>query len=422
MIAATLPLDLPIRSATVPAPLAGRRAAVIALSYYPWDPRIRRETEALVEAGMKVELFCLQETPAQPRREIVDGVKVTRMRLRRSRAGKLRYLTEYVGFFCWGFWHLSVAGLRRRFALVHVHNVPDVLVFTSLVPRLGGARVILDLHDPMPELFQTIFGLGPRHPFVRLLAFAEQCSTHYANLVLTPNRAFRDLFVRRSHCAGKLSVVMNTPSDQIFPATAEPPAGPPAARPAFRLMYHGLIAERHGLDLLLQAVGIASAAIPEITLDIYGGRSPFLGTIEEMIRRLGLADRVRYHGKKSLAEIASIIRTVDLGVVPNRRTPFTELNFPTRIFEHLALRKPVITLNTEGVRDYFSAEEIFFVDSEDPVALAATIRRIHADPVRTRAIVARGYDVYQRHRWAEEKGRFVASVVQLVTLGSVTLG
>ena len=282
--------------------------------------------------------------------------------------------------------------------------------------------MILDLHDPMPELFQTIFGLGPTHPFVRLLAVAEWCSTRYANVVLTPNRAFSDLFVRRSHCSEKIKVIMNTPSDKIFPAPVVLPAGAPASPPAFRLMYHGLIAERHGLDILLQAVRIVAADIPEITLDIYGGRSPFLGTIEEMIRRLGLADRVRYHGMKSLAEIASIIRTVDLGVVPNRRSPFTELNFPTRIFEYLALKKPVVTLNTEGVRDYFSADEIFFLESDDPVALAGTIRRIHADPEQTQMVVERGYDVYQRHRWSEEKARFLSCVVQLVTIGCVFLG
>lgn len=86
-----------------PPPLAGRRAAVIAFSHYPWDPRIRRETEALVEVGMVVELFCLQETAAQPRHEVVNGVKVTRMPLGRSRTGKLRYLVEYLGFFFWGF-------------------------------------------------------------------------------------------------------------------------------------------------------------------------------------------------------------------------------------------------------------------------------------------------------------------------------
>jgi hypothetical protein len=37
--------------------------------------------------------------------------------------------------------------------------MPDVLVFSSLVPKLLGAKVVLDLHDPMPELMEAIFNL-----------------------------------------------------------------------------------------------------------------------------------------------------------------------------------------------------------------------------------------------------------------------
>ena len=412
-------------SADRPAPtssLRGRRAAVIALSYYPWDPRIHRETEALIEAGMSVDLFCVQEENGQPRHETIHGVNVTRMRLRRTRADKLSYLFEYGAFFLWGLWRLTVAGLRRRYDVVHVHNLPDILVFTTIVPRLRGARIILDLHDPMPELFRTIYRLGPRHPFVRLLAVAEYLSTRYADMVVTPNLAFRELFVWRSQLNGKVSVIMNTPEEDIFHPTKAAPADIPAAptgnRP-FRLMYHGLIAERHGLDTLLQAVQIVAAAIPGVTLDIYGGQSPFLETIEAMIRQLKLGDRVHYHGMKSLKEIAAIIETIDLGIVPNRRTPFTELNLPTRIFEYLSLSKPVIALNTEGVRDYFKADEIFLVHSDSPVDLADTIHRAYRDPVATRHVVERGFQVYLRHRWHDEKARFVGLVAQLVTIGYI---
>jgi glycosyltransferase involved in cell wall biosynthesis len=406
----------PAPSADHPAPptsLHGRRAAVIALSYYPWDPRIHRETEALIEAGMSVDLFCVQEESGQPRHETIHGVNVTRMRLRRTRAGKLSYLFEYGAFFLWGLWRLTVAGLRRRYDVVHVHNLPDILVFTTIVPRLRGARIILDLHDPMPELFRTIYRLGPRHPFVHLLTIAEYLSTRYADMVVTPNLAFRELFVWRSHLNGKVSVIMNTPEEGIFHPTRAPaadlPAAPAGNRP-FRLMYHGLIAERHGLDTLLRAVQIVAADLPGVTLDIYGGHSAFLDTIEAMIRQLNM---------KPLAEIAAIIETIDLGIVPNRRTPFTELNLPTRIFEYLSLRKPVIALNTEGVRDYFNADEIFLVHSDSPVDLAETIRRVYRDPSATRHVVERGYQVYLRHRWHDEKARFVGLVAQLVTIGYI---
>ena len=45
---------------------------------------------------------------------------------------------------------------------------------SALLPKLLGARIILDLHDPMPELLVTIFGLGEKSSGVRLLKFLEK--------------------------------------------------------------------------------------------------------------------------------------------------------------------------------------------------------------------------------------------------------
>lgn len=386
--------------------LAGRSAAVIALSYYPWDPRIRRETEALADSGLRVDVFCLRETAAEPTRETLGRVTVHRLGLERHRAGKLRYIYEYAVFFLWAFWRVSLGACRHRYALAHVHNVPDALVFTTLGARLLGARVILDLHDPMPELYRTIYGLGPRHPLVLLLVALEWLALHYASVVLTPNRGFRRLFVRRSGLRRKVRIVMNTPDERIFDGAAAVGATPGR----FRLMYHGLIAERHGLDLLVRAVQLLVPFIPGLELDIYGARTPFLDEVEALSLTLGLSSVVHCHGKRPLAEIAAIIPTIDLGIVPNRRTPFTELNFPTRIFEYLAFRKPVVTLHTRGVRDYFAPDELLFFPRDDPAALAAAIRRAHADPAATAATVARGFRVYDRHRWSAERTRFVTLV------------
>ena len=42
--------------------------------------------------------------------------------------------------------------------MIHVHSVPDFLVFAALVPKLLGARIILDIHDILPEFYASKFG------------------------------------------------------------------------------------------------------------------------------------------------------------------------------------------------------------------------------------------------------------------------
>ena len=106
--------------------------------------------------------------------------------------------------------------------------MPDVLVFAALVPKIFGARVILDLHDPMPELMLTIFKLPPESFSVRMLKWLEKWSTGFANVVLTVNLASKRIYSSRSCAPEKIRVVMNSPNEDIFqfrPAPAALPNG-----------------------------------------------------------------------------------------------------------------------------------------------------------------------------------------------------
>src|SRR5712692_10421181 len=178
--------------------LRGKRAAVVLFSYYPSDPRPRRAAEALVSEGMKVDLICLREANTDPKQETVGGVDVRRVPLRRRRGGVVGYLFQYATFLIAALGILAARSLTRRYDLVHVHNMPDILVLSALVPKLLGAKVILDLHDPMPELMMTIFHLDRKSGAVRMLRRLEKWSIRWADLVLTTNLAFEKLFVSRS--------------------------------------------------------------------------------------------------------------------------------------------------------------------------------------------------------------------------------
>ena len=387
--------------------LKAKRAAVILYSYYASDPRPKREAEALACAGVEVDVLCLREDKSLGRRETMDGVNVFRAPLRRRRASKPTYIFQYGAFFLYSMFFLSTRSLKARYDLVHVHNMPDFLVFSSWLPRLQGAKIILDLHDPMPELFQTIYGLPGESFFVRLLKGVEKASIAFADLVLTPNIAFKKLFVSRGAPPDKIEIVMNTPREDIFDPKKFP-SGHPAASPArpFLLMYHGLLVERHGLDLAVQAVAQLRARIPGLKLCFYGENTDYMEKIAVMVRELGLAQAVEYGGLKSQREIAQIIATIDLGLIPNRVNQFTSINFPTRIFEYLAMDKPVLMTRTQGVQDYFAEDEILYFEGEKPDALADKIQWAYEHPAQLRALVEKGRRVFEKHRWLAEEAHF----------------
>jgi glycosyltransferase involved in cell wall biosynthesis len=380
-----------------------KRAAVVLYSYYANDPRPRREAETLQQAGMEVDVICLRESAEEPKNEVINHVNVHRVSLQRRRGGALVYLAQYLWFLICSFCLLTRWRLRKKYDLVHVHNMPDFLIFSALVPKLTGAQVILDLHDPMPELLETIFGFKPGSLAVRLLKFLERISLGFADRIFTANLAFKEIFSARSCPPEKIDVLLNVPDENIFRYCDQSayPLRPAGGR--FIVMYHGSLVERNGLDIAVEALRLCRQNLPQVELHIYGKRTAYLDTVLETARKNQMEQSLHYFGPKPLSEIVQAIKQCDLGVIPNRMNAFTEINMPTRIFEYLSLGKPLVAPASRGIRDYFQADELLFFKLGDAADLAKKMEFACRQPEAVRALTIRGQRVYGRHRWNQEK-------------------
>jgi glycosyltransferase involved in cell wall biosynthesis len=395
--------------------LGPKRAAVVLYSYYATDPRPRRESEALAKAGMEVDVICLRKEQSMPRSEFIDGVQVFHAPLLRRRSSKMTYITQYGTFFLYAFSFLSRRNLRKRYDLVHVHNMPDFLVFSAILPRLMGAKIILDLHDPMPELFQGIYNYARQGSVVRLLSMIEKMSIGFADLVVTPNTAFKEVFAARSSRPDKIEIVMNSPKGTLFdPAKYASSNHKLEGKRPFVMMYHGLLVERHGLDMAIHAIADLRGRIPGLELHFYGEETPYALKMVALAKELGVDEMVQYHGYKSQKEIAEIISRIDLGLVPNRLNPFTQINFPTRIFEYLTMRKPVLVPRTKGISDYFNESEILYFEPDNVKDLTAKIEWAFRHPAELQALVQAGRALCEKHSWEIEEKRFIGMVDNLL--------
>jgi len=112
--------------------------------------------------------------------------------------------------------------------------------------------------------------------------------------------------------------------------------------------------------------------------------------------------------------LTDAIAECDVGVIPNKRSIFTEINTPTRIFEYLALGKPVAAPRTPGILDYFSEDSLVLFDlgNADDLALKLTWVALH--PREVLEITSRGQAVYRSHSWQAEKAKLVTAVVKVL--------
>jgi glycosyltransferase involved in cell wall biosynthesis len=382
-------------------------------AYYPLgETRVEREARALVDHGYEVDVICLRKG-GQPAVDTEDGVGVYRLPMKRHKGdGPVVQLLEYLAFFVMVFVKLMALHRWRRYGVVQVHNLPDFLVFAALVPKLSGTRVILDIHDLMPEFYAARFNRGLTSWPVRLIRWQEKISCCFADHVITVTELWRERLIERGLPAEKITVVMNAADDRIFhrASTAELLARNDGR---FRLIYHGSLTQRYGIDLLIQAVDRVRQKIPEIHLTVHGG-GEYRETLMKLTDELDLREHVHFSTRfVPTSELPQLIGTADVGVVPYRRDVFTDEILPTKLMEYAALGVPTIAARTPAIAAYFDKTMVQFFTPGDPDDLARCILTLYSDRKRLAQLVRGAEEFNQRYNWPAQRTEYVRLVDQL---------
>jgi glycosyltransferase involved in cell wall biosynthesis len=257
-----------------------------------------------------------------------------------------------------------------------VHNMPDFVVFSALLAKAFGARVILDVHDTMPEAYATKFDLELDHPLIATLRFEERASAALADLVITTNDLHREALVGHGIPERKIALIMNVGHPAIFRPRSRP-AGP---RPGLVLGYHGTVAQRLGLDLVVEAVRRALPDCPGLRFVLLGD-GEFLPSVRALVARYGLQEVVSLRGWVPVEELPAALGEVDVGVVGNRRQTELRRNWmlPVKMLEYAAMEIPTIAPRLRVIAHYFDDQTALLYRPDDVDDLARVIREVYAD-------------------------------------------
>jgi glycosyltransferase involved in cell wall biosynthesis len=340
----------------------------------------------------------------EPRSEQWRGANIYRLPISRDRAGMIRYVLDYGLFFAGAFATVAALDVRRRYDVVQVNTMPDVLVFVALVPKLRGAKVVLDFHELMAELLTASF-TGRRARWVgALLKSAERAAARFADRVLVANPVQLPVLVERTGIR-ELTLIHNVPEEETFSPELQGSNGAADIEPPV-VLTHGTLVERYGVQVLLHAV-------PQILKRrdvkfVVVGEGQHLGELRAIAAELGLGDSVQFTGRLTPADVARRIRQATLGVVPILEHGYLETVTPNKLFEYVALRLPVVASDTVGVRAYFDDEAVRFVRPGDSSALADAILSLLDSPARRQALASNATAVYETVRWERSKEEYTA--------------
>jgi glycosyltransferase involved in cell wall biosynthesis len=387
------------------------RVLLIRQGSFPLDARVRREVECLLDAGHEVDVISLRRE-GQTGRENWKGAQAYRPPLRHRREGALLYLIEHFAFMAMATLLAGFLHIRRRYDVVQANTIPDSVVFASILPKLLGAKVILDLHECVPEFFATKYDLPLRHPLVRISAWVEQAAIRYADRVVTCTQEMKDVFVARGAPADKIDVILNSADERVFDVAKYPPR--PREPGRFTLICHGSVEERYGHDTLVEAVALLRDEIPELRLEVYGDGS-FLDEVQELVRQRGIEDRVWFAGEYvPIEQLLDGIARADAGVVAMKKDPFRDLTHCNKMYDLIAMRRPAVISRTESVQRYFDEDCFEYFDADDPADLARAIRELHAKPELAGRLVEHAAQVNEPYRWPQQRETYRRSVESLL--------
>lgn len=354
---------------------------MVVYSYYPRDQRVRREAETLTENGARVHVICLRKE-GETSRELHNDVAIYRVpQSHRRTVGYAPYFFRYLLFVILSALTLTRLFFRFRYHVIHVHSIPDYLVFCAAIPRMLGARVILDLHELMPEIFATKFDASMDSGKVRVALLLERASVGFAHCVITTSPVRRKKLQTRTK-KGDMAVLMNLPKLDVYkPRDMKVFMKKEGLEESFIILYVGGLYRERELDVVIKAVKSVEDRIPEIVFVYCGtGEDDYILSLDELTRKLGLEKKVRYLGYVPQRDVLNFVEISDVALCPYRYYPklaeVLDGVSSTKVFEYLLVPRPVIVSDIPAWRREFK-DMVLFYESGNPEDLGNAIFRMY---------------------------------------------
>ncbi len=378
------------------------RVGTITFDTYPYEVRALRFAEAAVAADYEVDVICLGE-PGKKSDEKHNGVHIYRLPMSRRIGGSLlTRLFRWCLFLLLAGARITYLHLKHPYDAIHVHNMPDFLVFTALMPKILGAKILLDVQDITPELIAALVK-GPQRRILRSLTILqERLSTAFAHHIVTTGRPFEERLLQRGVAREKLTSILNSAEPSLFPDARRGPSpydvSAEKEEQPFIIMYHGTLEERNCLDTAIRAVAQVKRVIPKVRLDIQGNGA-HLPTLKRLVTELGIDDHVLFQSSSPPEKLVEFVVHGDIGIIPYRCDGFAELVLPTKAYEFAWMHRPIIASDTPAIRSMFQPEAVVLCDPSCPEAFAEAIIDLYQHPEKRAQMVVSAFQDYASYRW-----------------------
>ena len=358
---------------------AGRKPSVLIIVEnlpVPLDRRVWQEAGALRDAGYEVVVICPQMRGCVAAEETLDGIHIYRHWISEEAGGFWAFFREYATAL-WGEWWLAWrVWWRHRFKVIHLCNPPDLLFLVAWPFKLFGVRIIYDVHDLWPEMFEAKF--GKRGVFYSAVRVAERLTYACADVVLATNESVKRVALERGKkAASKVFVVRTAP--KISVTEAKPDEKLKKGR-RFLVGYVGVMGNADGVDFLIEAAAhIVNTLGRRDTQFLLMGTGPEHARLVALRDRLGLGEFVDLPGRVSDEFLFTALRTMDAGVACDPRNAYNNHCTMNKVLEYMAFAKPQVMFDLAEGRAS-GGDAAVYVAENSATQLGEAIAKLLDDP------------------------------------------
>jgi glycosyltransferase involved in cell wall biosynthesis len=336
-----------------------------------------REAKGLSDAGYDVALI-VGRLPHEP----VAGVPVIGVGLPRHRVDRA---TRTV-------WKVFRAARRERAQIYHLHD-PELL-WAGVLLKLGGHRVVYDVHEDAPKQIMNKFWIPwwAKRVLSVGTALVERAAAAVLDGIVAATPSIAERFP-----ADKTVVVQNFP--RVAAARLRDDVPDVDGRP-HTFAYTGQLTAVQGLR---EIVATAALLPPDLGDAVVAGLFDD-DALEREVRASDGWKRIRFLGRVTPDEVLDVIHSARCGLVIDHPISNYLESYSTKMFEYMACGVPVVCSNFPfWERIVTDADCGVTVDPMDPHAVAKVVEALCRDPEEARRLGANGRRaILERYNWENE--------------------
>lgn len=368
---------------------------------FPPDSRVENEAISLIKAGHKVHLFSL-DYDGRKKRETINGIEV-----HRYKANRLTYKLSALAY-TFPFFHRRIKSSIQSFIeevqpdVLHIH---DMVIAKAVMDVNKGLKVILDLHENRPEIMRhykhVTTGLGRLLIDIKRWEQEQNKLIQRADkLILVTEEAKKVVVEQGLKSPDDIVVVPNTILPEVYLHYAIDSTIIDRFKGSYNVVYLGDTSYRRGTDTAIRSMKLLKEKVPNIKL-ILVGDSSIDEQLKQLVRKLDVEKYVAFEGWQDVSLFPSYVESSAICISPLKRNKHHDTTFANKLFQYMAMGKPVVVSNSTTQANVVQEEKCGLVfRADDERELADKILEIYHNPTMAEAMGNNGRNaVLKKWNW-----------------------